>query len=32
MSPGDRLTIHMHDTEAGLRIDLSDDTTHQTGR
>ena len=31
MSPGDRITIHMHDTSDGLRIDLSDHTTHQTG-
>jgi hypothetical protein len=31
MSPGDRVTIHMHDTSAGLRIDLNDHTTHQTG-
>ncbi len=31
MSPGDRITIHMHDTSAGLRIDLNDHTTHQTG-
>jgi hypothetical protein len=31
MSPGDRITIHMHDTPAGFRIDLTDQTTHQTG-
>ena len=31
MSPGDRITIHMHDTSDGLRIDLNDHTTHQTG-
>jgi len=31
MSPGDRITIHMHDTQAGFRIDLIDHTTHQSG-
>ncbi len=31
MSPGDRVTIHMHDTPAGFRVDLSDLTTHQSG-
>jgi hypothetical protein len=31
MNPGDRVTIHMHDTTAGLRIDLNDTTTGQTG-
>ena len=31
MNPGDRVTIHMHDTNAGLRIDLNDLTTQQTG-
>ena len=31
MSPGDRIRIHMHDTRAGFRIDLSDLTTGQTG-
>ena len=31
MNPGDRITIHMHDTTAGLRIDLDDMTTGQTG-
>jgi len=31
MNPGDRITIHMHDTTAGLRIDLNDTTTGQTG-
>jgi hypothetical protein len=31
MSPGDRITIHMHDTPAGFRVDLTDNTTHQTG-
>jgi hypothetical protein len=31
MNPGDLVTIHMHDTTAGLRIDLNDHTTQQTG-
>jgi hypothetical protein len=31
MNPGDRITIHMHDTTAGLRIDLTDTTTGQSG-
>jgi hypothetical protein len=31
MNPGDRVRIHMHDTQAGLRIDLSDLTTGQNG-
>ena len=31
MSPGDRITIHLHDTEAGLRVDLFDRTTGQRG-
>jgi hypothetical protein len=31
MSPGDRIRIHMHDTPAGFRIDLTDLTTHQSG-
>ena len=31
MNPGDRITIHMHDTRAGLRIDLKDRTTGQSG-
>lgn len=31
MNPGDRITIHMHDTADGLRIDLTDSTTHQAG-
>jgi hypothetical protein len=31
MSPGDWVTIHIHDTPAGLRIDLVDETTHQSG-
>lgn len=31
MNPGDRIQIHMHDTHAGLRIDLVDHTTGQSG-
>ena len=31
MSPGDRIRIHMHDTPAGLRVDMSDLTTGQIG-
>ena len=31
MSPGDRILIHMHDTPAGLRIDLNDLTSRQSG-
>ena len=31
MSPGDRIRIHMHDTSAGFRIDLTDLTTGQNG-
>jgi hypothetical protein len=31
MSPGDRIGIDMHDTAAGLRIDLSDLTTGESG-
>jgi hypothetical protein len=31
MNPGDRITIHMHDTADGLRIDINDLTTHQNG-
>jgi hypothetical protein len=31
MSPGDVVRIHMHDTSAGLRIDLSDLTTGKQG-
>jgi hypothetical protein len=31
MSPGDRIGIHMHDTAAGLRIDLADHTTGESG-
>ena len=31
MNPGDRILIHMHDTPAGFRIDLSDLTTGHSG-
>jgi hypothetical protein len=31
MNPGDRMVIHMHDTRAGFRIDLIDQTTGQSG-
>jgi hypothetical protein len=31
MSPGDWLTIHMHDTPAGYRVDIDDETSHQSG-
>jgi len=31
MSPGDRIRIHMHDTPAGFRIDLTDLTTGGSG-
>jgi hypothetical protein len=31
MNPGDRILIHMHDTPAGFRIDLTDLTTRQRG-
>ncbi len=31
MNPGDRVRIHMHDTSAGFRIDLTDLTTGQHG-
>ncbi len=31
MNPGDWITIHMHDTPDGFRIDLVDETTHQSG-
>jgi hypothetical protein len=31
MSPGDRIRIHMHDTQAGFRADLKDLTTGQRG-
>ena len=32
MSPGDRIRIHMHDTDAGFKIDLFDLTTGRTDR
>ena len=32
MNPGDRIRIHMHDTAAGFRIDLTDLTSGQTAR
>jgi hypothetical protein len=31
MNPGDKIRVTMHDTVHGLRIDISDDTTGQTG-
>ena len=31
MNSGDRLTVHMHDTKAGMRADITDNTTHQSG-
>ncbi len=31
MNPGDRLTIHMHDTKAGFTVDITDNTTHKKG-
>jgi len=31
MNPGDRVRIHMYDTRSGVRVDLSDLTTHQRG-
>ena len=31
MRPGDRIRIHMHDTPAGFRVDMSDLTTGQNG-
>lgn len=31
MNPGDRIIVHMHDTAEGLRIDLTDTTTSQSG-
>jgi len=30
MSPGDRILIHMHDTSAGFRVDMTDLTTGQS--
>jgi hypothetical protein len=31
MSPGDRISVHLHDTSAGFRVDLTDLTTHRHG-
>jgi len=31
MNPGDWVTIHLHDTPAGLRVDMNDETTHGSG-
>jgi hypothetical protein len=31
MNPGDWVTIHLHDTPAGLRVDMFDETTHGSG-
>ena len=31
MNPGDRVTIHMHDTPAGFRVDMRDNTTRTSG-
>jgi hypothetical protein len=31
MNPGDWITIHMHDTPAGFRVDMTDETTHESG-
>jgi hypothetical protein len=31
MSPGDRIRVHLHDTSAGFRTDLTDLTTGQSG-
>jgi hypothetical protein len=31
MNSGDQLTVHMHDTAAGMRADITDNTTHQSG-
>jgi hypothetical protein len=31
MKPGDRIRVHLHDTEAGLRTDLTDLTSGQSG-
>jgi hypothetical protein len=31
MNPGDRIRIHMHDTPAGFRVDMTDLTTGQSG-
>ena len=31
MSPGDRIRVHMHDTPAGYRVDMTDLKTHKSG-
>jgi hypothetical protein len=31
MNPGDQLVVHLHDTSAGFRADISDLTSHQSG-
>jgi hypothetical protein len=31
MNSGDRLSVHLHDTAAGMRVDITDNTTHQSG-
>jgi hypothetical protein len=31
MNPGDRIRVHIHDTPAGIRADLTDLTTHRHG-
>jgi hypothetical protein len=31
MNPGDWVTIHLHDTPAGFRVDMVDETTHGSG-
>ena len=31
MRPGDRIRIHLHDTPAGYRVDMTDLKTHQSG-
>ena len=31
MSPGDRIRVHLHDTPAGYRVDMTDLKTHKSG-
>ena len=31
MNSGDRLVVHLHDTAAGMRADITDTTTGQSG-
>jgi hypothetical protein len=31
MNPGDLLRVHLHDTDAGFRVDITDLTTHRQG-